>query len=237
VIGACQSGGAGGGGGDGGAFHPTDALALGRRCDQLLALHRRARSFGRQLHANAMAHPVGWETSAAAYARALRRPSGVSGRRPTPRGCAAMRSARGGLGRWGQAFDRRGGEFRRLFRPCRTDRAVPVLPDGRKEWRGIPLIIERDGDIWHIHVGGLTPGTVYGFRVHGPYAPEQGHRFNPHKLLRPLCPRAGRAAEMVGRADGLQDRVLARPTCPLTRVTAPLPCRIGGGGPVVQLGR
>lgn len=54
--------------------------------------------------------------------------------------------------------------------------------DGRKEMARLP-ILERDGDIWHIHVGGLTPGTVYGFRAHGPYAPEQGHRFNPNKLL------------------------------------------------------
>ena len=55
-------------------------------------------------------------------------------------------------------------------------------PDGRKETARL-AVIERDGDIWHIHVGGLTLGTVYGFRAHGPYAPEQGHRFNPHKLL------------------------------------------------------
>ena len=55
-------------------------------------------------------------------------------------------------------------------------------PDGRKEMCRLP-IIERDGDIWHIHVGGLTVGTVYGFRAHGPYAPEHGHRFNPNKLL------------------------------------------------------
>ncbi|MEF3046695.1 glycogen debranching protein GlgX [Pseudotabrizicola sp. L79] len=55
-------------------------------------------------------------------------------------------------------------------------------PDGRKELARIPFR-ERDGDIWHMHVGGLTFGTVYGFRAHGPYAPEQGHRFNPHKLL------------------------------------------------------
>ncbi len=54
--------------------------------------------------------------------------------------------------------------------------------DGRKELCRLP-IVEREGDIWHIHVGGLTPGAVYGFRAHGPYAPEQGHRFNPHKLL------------------------------------------------------
>jgi isoamylase len=54
--------------------------------------------------------------------------------------------------------------------------------DGRKETARL-AVTERDGDIWHVHVGGLTLGTVYGFRAHGPYAPEQGHRFNPHKLL------------------------------------------------------
>jgi glycogen operon protein len=54
--------------------------------------------------------------------------------------------------------------------------------DGRKETARL-AVTDRDGDIWHIHVGGLTLGTVYGFRAHGPYAPEQGHRFNPNKLL------------------------------------------------------
>ncbi|MFN3845756.1 MAG: glycogen debranching protein GlgX [Paracoccaceae bacterium] len=55
-------------------------------------------------------------------------------------------------------------------------------PDGRKEMVRLPFR-HRDGDIWHMHVGGLTPGTVYGLRAHGPYVPELGHRFNPHKLL------------------------------------------------------
>ncbi|RYH04644.1 glycogen debranching enzyme GlgX [Salipiger sp. IMCC34102] len=54
--------------------------------------------------------------------------------------------------------------------------------DGRKERARLPLL-ERDGDVWHVYVGGLTPGTKYGFRVHGPYAPEDGHRFNYNKLL------------------------------------------------------
>ena len=55
-------------------------------------------------------------------------------------------------------------------------------PDGRKELSRLPMR-DRDGDIWHIHVGGLTAGCVYGYRAHGPYEPERGHRFNPHKLL------------------------------------------------------
>ncbi|MGH2875651.1 MAG: alpha-amylase family glycosyl hydrolase, partial [Solirubrobacteraceae bacterium] len=36
---------------------------------------------------------------------------------------------------------------------------------------------------WHCHLPGVGPGQRYGYRVHGPYAPEQGHRFNPAKLL------------------------------------------------------
>ena len=41
----------------------------------------------------------------------------------------------------------------------------------------------RTGDIWHGHVAGLKPGQRYGYRVHGPYNPPAGHRFNPAKLL------------------------------------------------------
>ncbi|MBL8566778.1 MAG: glycogen debranching protein GlgX [Hyphomicrobiaceae bacterium] len=42
---------------------------------------------------------------------------------------------------------------------------------------------ERTGDVWHGFVPGLGPGQRYGWRVHGHYAPEAGHRFNPNKLL------------------------------------------------------
>ena len=36
---------------------------------------------------------------------------------------------------------------------------------------------------WHGYLPGVGPGQRYGYRVHGPWAPERGHRFNPHKLL------------------------------------------------------
>ncbi len=36
---------------------------------------------------------------------------------------------------------------------------------------------------WHCYLPGVGPGQRYGFRVHGPYAPHYGHRFNPNKLL------------------------------------------------------
>jgi len=41
----------------------------------------------------------------------------------------------------------------------------------------------RSGDIWHGRLPGAAPGLVYGLRAHGPWRPDRGHRFNPHKLL------------------------------------------------------
>ncbi len=53
--------------------------------------------------------------------------------------------------------------------------------DGRESAR-IPLP-ECTDQVWHGHVSGLGPGQLYGYRVHGPYDPKRGHRFNPAKLL------------------------------------------------------
>jgi glycogen operon protein len=53
---------------------------------------------------------------------------------------------------------------------------------GRRECERIPLP-ERAEDVWHGHVADVDPGQLYGFRVHGPYAPEAGFRFNRNKLL------------------------------------------------------
>ncbi len=44
-------------------------------------------------------------------------------------------------------------------------------------------IHDRTAFQWHVYVEGIGPGQRYGFRVHGPYVPEQGLRFNPAKLL------------------------------------------------------
>ena len=44
-------------------------------------------------------------------------------------------------------------------------------------------ITECDNNIWHIYLPNIAPGQVYGYRVYGPYKPEEGHRFNPNKLL------------------------------------------------------
>jgi isoamylase len=41
----------------------------------------------------------------------------------------------------------------------------------------------RTGDVWHGYLPGVRPGQLYGLRADGPYAPGEGHRFNPNKLL------------------------------------------------------
>jgi pullulanase/glycogen debranching enzyme len=37
--------------------------------------------------------------------------------------------------------------------------------------------------VWHVYLPAVRPGQRYGYRVHGPWEPTQGHRFNPAKLL------------------------------------------------------
>ena len=46
----------------------------------------------------------------------------------------------------------------------------------------IPMT-ERTDQVWHCYLPDARPGRYYGYRVHGPYEPLNGHRFNPAKLL------------------------------------------------------
>ncbi len=80
----------------------------------------------------------------------------------------------------GATFDGDGVNFA-VFSQHATRMELCLYPDGGHEIR-LPLP-ERDGDVWHGYISGLTPGTRYGYRAHGPYAPAEGHRFNPAKLL------------------------------------------------------
>jgi isoamylase len=53
---------------------------------------------------------------------------------------------------------------------------------GRHEIQRLDIRERTDGN-WHAYLPEARPGLLYGYRVYGPYAPEQGQRFNPHKLL------------------------------------------------------
>ena len=54
--------------------------------------------------------------------------------------------------------------------------------DGKTELERIELP-EYTDEVFHGYLPDARPGTTYGYRVHGPYEPEAGHRFNPNKLL------------------------------------------------------
>ncbi|MBL0168593.1 MAG: glycogen debranching protein GlgX [Propionivibrio sp.] len=55
-------------------------------------------------------------------------------------------------------------------------------PTGENEIQRIELREQTDL-IWHCYLPEAQPGLLYGYRVHGPYDPANGHRFNPNKLL------------------------------------------------------
>ncbi|MBA3520567.1 MAG: glycogen debranching protein GlgX [Rhizobiales bacterium] len=55
-------------------------------------------------------------------------------------------------------------------------------PNGRREIQRIALP-EYTHEVWHGYLPDLRPGQLYGYRVHGPYDPRNGHRFNSNKLL------------------------------------------------------
>ena len=101
---------------------------------------------------------------------------------------------------------------------------------GAHEQQRLRLQARTDG-VWHTRLPGARPGLVYGWRVHGPWSPAEGLRFNPAKLL--LDPYA---REIVGSYGG-EDLFLGHdPAQPLqrdardnaaialkARVTTPLP--------------
>ena len=55
-------------------------------------------------------------------------------------------------------------------------------PSGKEESERMTLPEVRDF-VWHGYLPGLAPGQLYGYRVRGPFEPQKGHRFNPHKIL------------------------------------------------------
>lgn len=63
-----------------------------------------------------------------------------------------------------------------------AERVELILVDDQGDETRVPMR-ERTAFVWHVHVDGVGPGQRYGYRVHGPWAPEEGLRFNPRSLL------------------------------------------------------
>jgi isoamylase len=92
----------------------------------------------------------------------------------------------------GATFDGRGTNFALFSTDAQKVELCLFEADGLRETARIALP-ERTGDVWHGHVSDVLPGQPYGYRVHGPYQPVDGLRFNPNKLL--LDPYARRLSQ------------------------------------------
>ncbi len=89
-------------------------------------------------------------------------------------------------------------------------------------------LTERTAHIWHGYLPGVGPGQRYGFRVHGPWAPSEGHLFNPAKLLIDPYAKAIDGAGETGdprvapfSSDGVRDTTDSAPVVPKCVVTDP----------------
>ncbi|MFL5516243.1 MAG: glycogen debranching protein GlgX [Gemmatimonadales bacterium] len=81
-------------------------------------------------------------------------------------------------------------------------------PDAGGDTERIALL-ERTDQIWHAYLPDVRPGQLYGYRVHGPWAPEEGHRCNPAKLL--LDPYARAISGTIRWSDALSGYSMAQP--------------------------
>jgi isoamylase len=83
----------------------------------------------------------------------------------------------------GATWDGRGVNFA-LFadNATRVELCLFDAPNGVIEKEKIKFY-EKTHQIWHGYLPDIQPGQLYGYRVHGPYAPAEGYRHNPHKLL------------------------------------------------------
>ena len=82
----------------------------------------------------------------------------------------------------GATFNGQGVNFA-LFSAHATRVEVCIYDDSGEHEIDRWVLPEFTDEVWHGFVPGLQPGARYGYRVHGPYAPLEGHRFNPNKLL------------------------------------------------------
>lgn len=82
----------------------------------------------------------------------------------------------------GATLDAHGANFS-LFSAHATSVELCLFDEtGRRETHRLALPAKTD-DIWHGYLPDVKAGLLYGYRVHGPYDPTSGHRFNHHKLL------------------------------------------------------
>ncbi len=100
----------------------------------------------------------------------------------------------------GATFDGSGVNFA-VFSANATRIELCLFDDTGQEQVARIDLPEWTDEVWHGYLPDAGPGQVYGYRAHGPYAPDEGHRFNPSKLL--LDPYAKRLTGQIAWTDAL----------------------------------
>jgi isoamylase len=77
-----------------------------------------------------------------------------------------------------------------LFSAHATKVELCIFDDGGEAEVARVILPEYTDEVWHGFLPDARPGTVYSYRVYGPYEPEAGHRFNPNKLVLDPCAKA-----------------------------------------------
>src|SRR5215216_5111290 len=100
----------------------------------------------------------------------------------------------------GATWDGRGVNFALYSEHAERVQLCLFDDSGKREIQRIDLA-ERTEEIWHCYLPEARPGMLYGYRVHGPYKPDDGHRFNANKLL--LDPYARNIVGMLRWSDAM----------------------------------
>ena len=108
-----------------------------------------------------------------------------------------------------------------------TENATKVelcLFDGKDAEKEAASIVMPDTTdmVWHGYLPDVLPGQLYGYRVHGPYEPLEGHRFNPNKVAARPVRQVDRPRTALGRTQCAATRsATRRPICRSTIATTP----------------
>jgi len=108
----------------------------------------------------------------------------------------------------GATWDGQGVNFALFSEHAEKVELCLVDPKARRETERITMPEQTD-QVWHCYLPEVRPGRLYGYRVYGPYAPEQGHRYNPNKFL--LDPYAKAIAGSLRWSDALYGYRIGNP--------------------------
>ena len=114
----------------------------------------------------------------------------------------------------GATWDGKGTNFA-IFSEHATKVELCLFKSARAKKEFVRITLPEHTDmVWHGYLPDVKKGQLYGYRVYGPYDPNSGHRFNPHKIL--LDPYAKAIARQIRWSDAMFGYRIGDPTADLS---------------------